>query len=115
MNQHRTGISPGFLTKHRLVLQGLNDINANAIVAELDQLPCMDSVIINRKKQSIKLHYDASRHHIDEMIAIVIKHGATVKEGWWNHIRLGWQRQIDQNIKENAQHEPHCCNKNPRH
>lgn len=114
MTEHRQGINTGFLTHHTLSLKGLTEANANAILAELDELPCMDSVALNREKKTMKLAYDASHHDIDEMLAIIEKHGASVKNSWWSRTKLNWQRQTDENIKSNAKSEPHCCNKVPR-
>ncbi|MBR9910227.1 MAG: hypothetical protein GYB33_07735 [Gammaproteobacteria bacterium] len=113
MSEHRSGINPGFLTHHTLSLSGLNEHNVRLIVQELDELPCMDAVQFNEAKQTLKLAYDASHHNVDEMIAIVEKHGASVKESWWSRTRLAWQRQTDENIRDNAKHEAHCCNKLP--
>lgn len=115
MSAHRYGINPGFLTRHTLKVSGLNENNARAIIAELDELPCMDGVWLNRTKGTLKITYDASHHNIDEMIAIIEKHGAAIKDSWWSRTRLGWQRQTDENIKDNAKHEAHCCNKMPPH
>ena len=114
MNEHRLGITPGFLTKHKLSLNGLDDNNAKAIQEELEDLPCVDGVKMNQDKGILKIAYDASHHNIDEMIAIVQKHGATLKDTWWTRVRLSLQRQTDENIKSNASHEVHCCNKVPR-
>lgn len=113
MSRHRSGINPGFITKHTLSLCGLNKHNATLIVRELDELPCMDVVKFNEAKQKLKIAYEASHHNIDEMIAIVEKYGASVKDSWWSRTKLGWQRQTDQNIKDNAKHKAHCCNKIP--
>ncbi|CAN0200501.1 unnamed protein product, partial [Chrysoparadoxa australica] len=44
MSEHRSGINPGFLTKHTLSLCGINENNTKAIVEEIDELPCVDSV-----------------------------------------------------------------------
>jgi cation transport ATPase len=91
----------------------VNESNAHAITVELDGLPCVDGVSLNRTKETLKIAYDASHHNIDEMIAIVEKHGAAIKDSWFSRTRLGWQRQTDGNIKDNARHEAHCCNKMP--
>lgn len=114
MSEHRLGINPGFLTKHKLRLNRLDDNNVKAILEELDGLPCVDGVKMNQSKGILKIAYDASHHNIDEMIAIIQKHGATLKDTWWTRTRLSLQRQTDENIKSNASHEPHCCNKAPR-
>jgi len=114
MSEHRLGINSGYLTRHTLSLKGLNESNADAIFRELDELPCMDSVLLNKDRKSLKIAYDASHHDIDEMLSIIEKHGASVKSSWWSQFKLNWQRQTDENIKANAKHEPHCCNKAPR-
>ncbi|MDF0534671.1 hypothetical protein PY479_10350 [Shewanella sp. A32] len=113
MNEHHSNVNPGFLTTHTLQLSGLNQQNTILIVRELEELPYMDSVTLNEAKQTIKLAYDASHHDIDEMIAIIKKYGAALFNSWWSRTKLGWQRQIDQNIKDNANLEAHCCNKMP--
>ena len=114
MNEHRLGINPGFLTKHTLNLCGLNKENAKGVLAELDQLPCMDKVALDEEKQILEIYYDASHHNIDEMISVIKKHGVSTKDNWWTRAKLEWQRQMDENIKDNASHEAHCCNKLPR-
>ncbi|MDF1644977.1 MAG: hypothetical protein P1U80_12430 [Pseudomonadales bacterium] len=113
MTEHRLGINPGFMAKHTLTLSGLNQSNKQSIVSEIDQLPCVDDVSLNEDKQTLRVAYDASHHNIDEMIAIVEKHGGVIKDSWWSRTKLGWQRQTDDNIKENAKHEAACCSKMP--
>lgn len=44
MSEHRSGINPGFLTKHTLSLRGINENKAQTITEELDGLPCVDGV-----------------------------------------------------------------------
>lgn len=113
MTEHRLDMNLGFLTTHTLNLSELNKTNAKAIVTEIDQLLCVDSVQMNDAKQALRIAYDASHHNIDEMIAIVERRGAVVKNSWWNRTKLGWQRQTDENIKDNAKHEAACCSKMP--
>lgn len=113
MNEHKSGINPGFLAKHTLRLTGLNQSNAALISDALEEMPCMDSIKLSIPKQTVKLAYDASRHDIDEMIAIINQYGVSLNTGWWSRTKLSWQRQIDQNIQDNSKHEAHCCNKLP--
>lgn len=113
MSEHQSGINPGFVTRHTLSLNGLDKDNVTLIVRDLGELPSMDSVKLIEAKQTLTVAYDASHHSIDDMIAIVEKHGASIKDNWWSRVKLGWQRQTDQNVKDNAKHEPHCCNKMP--
>jgi cation transport ATPase len=113
MSEHQSGINPGFVTKHTLSLNGLDQDNATSIARDLRELPGMDRVKILEARQMLIVSYDASHHSIDDIIAIVEKHRISIKDNWWSRIKLGWQRQTDQNLKDNAKHEPHCCNKIP--
>jgi len=113
MTEHRQGVDPGFLIKHRLNLAGTGLADIGALVAEIDELPCVDQVQFDKGKQQLKIAYDASHHNIDEMIGIVEKYGGVLKDSWWNRARLNWQRQTDENIRNNATHEAHCCSKPP--
>lgn len=113
MSEHRVGVNPGFLTKHKLALSGLDESRARAICSEIEELMSIDGVWADARKQTVTIAYDASHHDIDEMIAIIEKHGARVRNNWWTQTRLGFQRQTDQNIKDNAHHEASCCSKMP--
>lgn len=113
MSKHRPGINEGFLTKHKLKLVSLSAGNAEAIRSEIDAMFGVDGVWVDLDTGTIKVAYDGSLHDVDEMLDIVRKHGADVSPDWWNQFKLRRDREIDQNIKDNAKHEPHCCNKMP--
>lgn len=113
MTEHRPGVNPGFLTQHSLKVVESEHSDFDAVLTEIDGLPCVDRVRFDDRKKILKIAYDASHHNIDEMIAIVEKHGAVIKNSWWSRTKLGWQRQTDENIKDNAKHEAHCCSKMP--
>lgn len=113
MSKHRAGVHEGFLAKHKLKLMNLNSVNAKKILEEIDEMTGVDGVWADLGRSVIKIAYDASHHDIDEMIGVIRKHEADVSEDWWNQWKLRWDRQIDQNIQDNANHHPHCCNKLP--
>ncbi len=114
MNAHRSEVDPGFLTTHKLSLDGLTENNVSLIAQEINGLSYIDNFQLNLEKTSLNISYDASQRNIDEVISILEKHGASLKLGWWSHRKLSWQRQIDENIKANSKHVAHCCNKTPR-
>ena len=80
MSEHRSGINPGFVTRHTLSLYGLDKHNAPLIVHDIGDLPYIDRVKLIEAKQMLTVAYDASHHSIDDMIAIVEKHGASIKD-----------------------------------
>ena len=71
MSEHRSGINPGFVTRHTLSLYGLDKHNAPLIVHDIGDLPYIDRVKLIEAKQMLTVAYDASHHSIDDMIAIV--------------------------------------------
>lgn len=111
MTEHREGVNPAFLARHTLSLTGLNSADAGNLLADIDELPGVDRVRLKGREQTLKVAYDASRLNIDGVIAILEKYGASVKDSWWSRTRLGWQRQTDENIRDNARHEATCCSK----
>ena len=113
MSDHRPGVREGFLTTHKLTLTDLTAENAEQIRSKIDAMISIDGVWIDLDKSTIKIAYDASRHNIDEMLKIIQKYGADVSPDCWNQWKLGWDRYIDENIKNNATSRPHCCNKPP--
>ena len=113
MSNHRAGVNDGFLTEHKLKLLGLNLDNAVAIHSDIDALFGVDKVRLDINKATIDLVYDASRQNIDDLLGIVNQHDVVVSKDWWNQFKLKWDRQTDQNIKNNAKYVPHSCNKMP--
>lgn len=113
MGKHRAGINEGFLTRHKLKLVNLNAENAESIRSQIDAMIGVDEVSLDLEKRTIKIAYDGSQHDIDEMLEIVARQGVQVSSGWWNQFKLRRDRETDQNIKDNAKHQPHCCNKVP--
>ncbi|TNE78158.1 MAG: cation transporter [Gammaproteobacteria bacterium] len=113
MTEHREGVNPGFLISHKLALTGLTEANTDNIRSALDDLPGVDAVSLDKAGQSLKIAYDASHQSIDHIIQIIEQQGAGLRAGWWNRVKLNWQRQTDTNIKDNSTHEAHCCSKLP--
>jgi hypothetical protein len=113
MKTHRAGINEGFLVKHRLKLTGLTSENAKAILSELDCLSGVDRIMLDPGKGSIEITYDGSQLNIDEVIGIVHRHGVRAGTSWWNRMKLGFDRQIDQNVRDNAGYRPTCCSNGP--
>jgi hypothetical protein len=114
MTTHKPGIKLGFLAKHRLQLVDVSQTTAELIIQELSELPHVDMAKMNPSRTVLSVHYEASHHNIDEVIDLLKKHGVNLKENWWVHFKLAWQRQVDENIRDNSKFEPHCCNKLPR-
>jgi len=46
---------------------------------------------------------------------ILTKHGIQPRHDWWTHFKEEYYRFVDQNVKDNAQHEPWSCHRTPNH
>lgn len=113
MSKPRLEIREEFLIKHTLKLTHLTAENAELIRSEIDVMISIDGVWIDLDKSTIKIAYDASQQNIDEMLEVIQKYGANISSDCWNQWKLNWDRYIDENIKNNAASNPHCCNKSP--
>lgn len=111
---HRPGVKEANLVSRRLNLKGTDDKVVEALVAELDQLFGMDRVAYDATSGALDFAYDATHCSVDVVESIVNKHGAQFASNWWSRAKRGYYRFVDQNMKDNAAHEPHCCNKMPR-
>ncbi len=113
MTTHREGVNPGFLTRFSFSLQRVDQSMAQKAADEIGRLPGIDRAWFDANKPRLKVAYDGSVQNVDQIMAILEKHGVVIKSNWWNRLRLSLQRQTDQNIRDNAKHEAHCCNKLP--
>ncbi|GAB3390642.1 heavy-metal-associated domain-containing protein [Azotobacter armeniacus] len=103
---HRPGVHEAYLVKRHLKLEALNAVRAAAIAQEIDQLLGVDSVALDKATGRLDVAYDASHMRIEQVEEIVRKHGSDLDHGWWTHFKEGWYRFTDQNLRDNAHHEP---------
>ena len=111
--QHKAGVNEGSLMIRHLKLEGAVDDNQQLIVQEIDQLLGVDSVSINASESLLNVAYDATKRQLDEVEEIVRKYECDIADDWWTHIKEGYYKFVDQNVKDNASHEPWSCHKPP--
>ncbi|MES1942257.1 hypothetical protein T5B8_18553 [Salinisphaera sp. T5B8] len=107
--EHRLGVSAVNLVKRHIKLASVNQTNLAQAVADIDQLYGMDSVALNQEKQCLDLAYDASRLCIDCVEKVLARHEIAIKQNWWARLKEDHYRFVDQNVKDNARHEPWNC------
>ncbi len=110
---HRPGVHEAYLMKRHLKLEDLDADRAMAIAQEIDQLPGVDSVVLDSETRRLDIAYDASILGIEQVESIVRKHGSDLDHGWWTHFKESWYRFTDENTRENARHEPGGYSKAP--
>ncbi|MBP0048565.1 cation transporter [Marinobacterium sp. AK62] len=110
---HKPGVK-----ENNLVNRNLKVVTGNADMAslanEIDQLYGVDSVSWEPDKSVLRFAYDATHCNLDIVEALVREKGAAFADGWWNRVKRNYYRFVDENMRDNASHEPHCCNKVPR-
>ncbi|MBV1788091.1 cation transporter [Marinobacterium sp. D7] len=110
---HKPGLKEANLVTRRLKLNGMDGSGAR-LIDELDQLFGIDRVEYDPDAGILVFAYDATHCSVDVVETIVNQHGARFDTGWWSRTKRAYYRFVDQNMKENANYEPHCCNKVPR-
>lgn len=113
MSTHKPGIHEAFLVTRTLKLKGLEDRSITDIETDIASIRGVDCISLNQNRRLLRVAYDASVTSIDRILDQLSIHGINIDNGWWNRFKLGWDRQIDQNVRDNAKHVPHCCSKPP--
>jgi hypothetical protein len=113
IKEHRAGVHECCLVIHHLKLENLDHDKAEAIGQEIDTLIGVDMVSLNDETSVLNVAYDAGKLNVDDIEAIVRKHGADISHRWWTQFKEGWYRFTDQNVRDNMQHEPLSCHQTP--
>ncbi|WP_406664862.1 cation transporter [Gallaecimonas sp. GXIMD1310] len=111
--QCRPGVRAAYRVERKLTLsghQGRPQV-VQAAVAQLDDTAGVDGVALQGER--LWLAYDASVVNIDKVREILAAHQLRLVEKGWAAIKLGYYRFVDQNISDNATHEPWCCHRLP--
>ncbi|WP_163577041.1 cation transporter [Halomonas faecis] len=107
--EHRLGVSEINLVSRHLKLDSNDKTAIEAAVADIDQLYGLDGVSYDEKKRMLHFSYDASRICIDCVEEILNKHAVAISHNLWNRFKEEHYRFVDQNVKDNATHEPWSC------
>ncbi|WP_341938017.1 cation transporter [Marinimicrobium sp. C2-29] len=114
--EHRLGVSEVNLVKRQLGLRKpIISENLNAAIAEIDKLYGLDNVVFHEGSCKINFSYDASRLCLQCVEDILVKYDIPIKRDWWTRFKEGYYLFVDQNVKDNAQHEPWSCHRVPPH
>ena len=111
MNQtsHRLGVSEATLVKRKLKLACCDPARIDAAVEEIDQIFGMDDARFEPRSAMLYLAYDATRTCLDCVEEILLKHNVSVSDSLWMRIKQNFYHFTDDNVKDNASHEPWSC------
>jgi hypothetical protein len=113
--EHRLGVSEVNLVIRHLKLREANADAVTRAMGEIDNIHGMDHVSFEHESQVLNIAYDATRTCIDCIEEILERYQVQVSDDWWTRFKEGYYRYIDQNVKDNATHEPFSCHKVPPH
>lgn len=103
-----------FCQRVSLAYKGLRDEHVETVPLALSQLGSVSNVRVELKKDRVSFRYDASAIRLqaclDVLEALDIRPRS---DSIWHRWRIAAARQLDTNIKANAEHAPHCCGKPP--
>jgi len=105
----RLGVSEINLVTRHLKLVPCDEAAIQAAIADIDQLYGLESVSYDSRKSRLDLAYDATRICLDCVEDILRKHAVEVSHDWWTRLKEEQYRFVDQNVKDNATHEPWSC------
>ena len=111
--QHKVGVNEDSLMVRHLKLEGPVHENHQLIAKEIEQLLGVDAVSIEPSESLLKVAYDATKRELNEIEEIIRKYKCDIADDWWTHFKEGYYKFVDQNVKDNASHEPWSCHKRP--
>lgn len=112
--EHRPGVKEINLVNRHLKLEGVTAENKTAIISEIDTLIGIENVSFDERTATLNMAYDATHCDLDGIESLLQAHGADTSDGLWTKIKEGYYKFVDQNIKDNDEHDPHCCNAMPK-
>ncbi|MBM3105842.1 cation transporter [Pseudomonas sp. V1] len=110
-SKHRLGVSETNLVARHLKLAPQNLGRIGDAIKEIDNIYGMDAVSFDEKSQVLNLAYDASRVGIECVEEVLSQFEIEVSHDWWTHFKEGHYRFVDQNVKDNAAHQPWSCHR----
>lgn len=114
---HKAGIHENYLVNRRLNIEGLDKALIDPLVAQLNLLAEVDevSILMHRERIVMNIDYDASVRSdpLEDINQALAEIGARIADDWWTRFKQRYYRVTDQNIYDNARHEPSRCSKTP--
>lgn len=102
------------LAKVSLRVAGRSKSNASDFFQRWQHRQGIAFLQVDWKKQRILVHYDALVMSLTEILEGLEEANIPLNKGLFHRWRLHLARQVEQNIRDNLNHVPHCCGKAPR-
>ncbi len=109
--EHRPGVQQASLVKRQLQLKAAPESEQALadFISEADQLQGMDSLSYAPETNQLELQYDASHLNLAQIEQLLSRFHINLQDNWWQHLKQGYYQFVDDNIRDNALHQPSCC------
>jgi hypothetical protein len=112
-NKHRPSVNEVNCVERSIRVVGLTPDNAAQLREEIDSLQGVAQVSIEEKQAEITIVYDATHCNINLIEDVINACGLRIANNWWSRMKGSYYQFVDQNVKDNAAHEPWSCHKPP--
>ncbi len=100
------------VTRH-FRLKPLSEAAAALLVAALEAQTGVVWCRFDSARGQLSLCYDATLCYLEQIEATLAAQHASVRDSGWQRMRRRYYRFVDQNLRDNAAHQPHCCSRAP--
>ncbi|QFU22775.1 cation transporter [Shewanella eurypsychrophilus] len=111
---HRGGVKEVNLVVRHLKLEGITAKNKQVILDKIDRIIGIDSVSFDEDTATLNLAYDATHCDLDLFQQLIQEEGADLSHSMWTRVKEGYYKYVDQNVKDNSEHDPYCNNALPK-
>ncbi|WP_076411619.1 hypothetical protein [Shewanella sp. UCD-KL12] len=111
---YRAGVKEENLVVRYLKLEGVTQDNKATIIARIDHVIGIESVSYDEASATLKMAYDATHCDLELFQQLIQEQGADLSHGMWTRVKEGYYKFVDQNVKDNAEHDPHVNNALPK-
>ena len=111
--KHKPGVKAQYLVTRHIKLEQLDIDCLNQAIDELENLYGVYSISFDYNSKQLKVDYDATHCQFYTVRNVIEQHQLNLAQNWWSRVKAGYYSFVDRNIKDNAKHEPICCNKIP--
>lgn len=111
---HRFGVKEENLVVRHLKLEGITQANKDEILDRIDHVIGIDSVSFDEESATLILAYDATHCDLALFQQLIQEQGADLSHTMWTRVKEGYYKYVDQNVKDNAEHDPYCNNALPK-
>lgn len=112
-SDHKSGVREGCLVTRQVKLEHIDAYHLSPLLGKLEKLYGVETVLFDKAGKRLTVSYDASHCQFHFIKRMIESHNFTLARDWWSCLTASYYSFVDQNIKDNANHEPICCNKPP--